>query len=154
MEYASYAAESDGHARVLLALHQELLAYGLDLEPAFAPSPSSFMQSAAGAFPPLRYVQCRGGGNGGGRVITIRALAMFDDLIVNGTAAPAEAVVAAGAGAPAEGVVQRRTTFDVSRWCDVLSSPGGDGEEHEEKEQGQVEQQQGRGQQVGRLSCS
>lgn len=140
MDAPYQAAESDGHALVLLALHQELLAYGLDVEPAASTAacltPLVMHQSAAGAFPPLRYVYRRGGR---GRVITIRALAMFDDLIVNGTA-----ITVVGAGASAEDccVVHRRTTFDVSRWCHLLSLPTrdreqqGDEEEEEERERG------------------
>lgn len=110
--------EDDGHARVLRALHGEILAHGLvsaqgvvpggdgvkicdaphenlnnsqhkDVEveaatatAATATTPVSFAQSATGAFPPLRYTDCDG------RLVVVRALGMFDDLIVNATATP------------------------------------------------------------------
>ena len=76
-------SENDIHARVLLAVHQEFLKFGLkfaeDQELA-----ACLAQSATGAFPPLRYNDV-----GGGRVVVVHALAMFDDLIVSAIAAPA-----------------------------------------------------------------
>ncbi|CAN0003204.1 unnamed protein product, partial [Ectocarpus sp. 8 AP-2014] len=106
-------AEDDDHARVLLALHLELLAYGLNVHGGDSPA-VRMEQSSAGAFPPMRYVD----GGGGCRVITIHALAMFDDLIVSGTA------VATGGrdgGKDSSGdAVHRRTTFSVSEWSPQL----------------------------------
>lgn len=117
----------EGHARVLRALHEEILAYGLvsAQELPIASTKDSYcccsrdddkkpccglVQGATGAFPPLRYL------DGEGRVIVIRALAMFDDLIVNATATTAAGGHGGGGAATA---VSRRVTFDVSRWLDL-----------------------------------
>lgn len=71
----------------------------------------SFVASAAGAFPPLRY---RDGGEGEeGRVIVVRALTMFDELIVSAK------VEGERGGASAVSTHSRRVTFDVSRWIDA-----------------------------------
>ncbi|CAN0376245.1 unnamed protein product [Ectocarpus sp. 8 AP-2014] len=108
-------AEDDDHARVLLALHLELLACGLNVHHG-GDSPAVRMeQSSAGAFPPMRYVD----GGGGGRVITIHALAMFDDLIVSGTAV-ATGGRDGGRDSISGDAVHRRTTFSVSEWSPQL----------------------------------
>ncbi|CAM9848992.1 unnamed protein product [Ectocarpus sp. 12 AP-2014] len=106
-------AEDDDHARVLLALHLELLAYGLNVHHGGNSPAVRIEQSSAGAFPPMRYVD-----GGEGRVITIHALAMFDDLIVSGTAV---ATAGGDGGRDSSGdAVHRRTTFSVSEWSPQL----------------------------------
>lgn len=103
------AAEHDIHARLLLAVHQECLEFGLKLDdPEELSAP--LKQNDAGAFPPLRY-------NGGGRVVVVHGLAMFDNLIVSATAAPAQPP--ASAQQDAEDFARRRI---------VLSTAAGDGE--------------------------
>ncbi|CAM9818024.1 unnamed protein product, partial [Pylaiella littoralis] len=114
---ATVELEGDAHARVLLALHQEFLAYGLKHDEGVEAQTTSsslstlFKQSAAGAFSPLRYVDVQRGG----RVIVVHALAMFDNLIVNATAAGGEGLGGAAA-AGGECGVRRRTKFNVCRW--------------------------------------
>lgn len=126
--------EEDSHASVLRAVHGEILAYGL--RPVLCPEVAnnedsntnkqqdattsthcmdthgvSFVASAAGAFPPLRY---RDGGEGEeGRVIMVRALTMFDELIVSAK------VEEERGGASSGSTRSRRLKFDVSRWHDA-----------------------------------
>lgn len=66
-----------------------------------------FTQSATGAFTPLRYTD-------GERVITVHALAIFDNLIVNAMAITSS--TAALHAKETRSDIIRRVTFDVSRW--------------------------------------
>lgn len=117
------------HARLLSSLHEEFLAYGListqDASLFRSPSSGGFTQSSAGAFPPLQYLDRQG------RKIVVRALAMFDDLIVNTTvssgsmsaasASPSAAAREGGGGVEGKGdvvVLSRRVTFEVPFWLE------------------------------------
>lgn len=107
--------ECDVHAQVLLAVHQEFLDYGLI--PQHQQQQQRLIQSATGAYPPLRY----GDAGGGGRVVVLRALAMFDDLIVNVTAASPRADDDDGG----EGeVVSRRIKLNVLTWSPLFPAAG------------------------------
>lgn len=107
------AAEFDPHARVLRAVHQEFLDHGLVLQQQPAECPN-FGQSSAGAFPPLRY----GDVGGGGRVIMVRALAIFDDLIVNATATSPRVA----GDCDLDGEIRRRIKLNVMTWAPLLLS--------------------------------
>eukprot|EP00752_Nemacystus_decipiens_P011939 g10587.t1 len=113
--------EGDAHAQVLCAVHQEFLEYGLVPQQQQQRGESlRLTQSAAGAFPPLRYDDA----GSGGRVVVVRALAMFDDLIVNATATSPRADDANG---EVEVDVRRRIKLNVMTWS-ALSSAGGGGQ--------------------------
>lgn len=126
------------HTKVLRALHGEILAYGLspiDVNSSIGEggdggAGGAFSQSASGAFPPLHYTYRPDDGRAT-REVVIRALAMFDELIVTATvtvsAKEAEAAVtplspsAAAASAteicpPSAAAPSRRVTFDITRW--------------------------------------
>lgn len=142
----SQQQQEQGHARVLLALHHEFLSDGLisaqavvvgdgfdegcadcdgdevaDTDQLLLSSSGKayIAQTATGAFPPLRYTD-----SARRVVVTLRALAMFDDLIVNATASPLTAGGAGNKDDSGETVVSRRLTFKISRW--LLSSPEDD----------------------------
>lgn len=121
------------HARLLSALHEEFLAYGListqDSSLFRSLSSGGFTQSSAGAFPPLQYLDRQG------RKIVVRALAMFDDLIVNTTVSSGSvsAASASPSAAAREGVgvkekndvmlLSRRVTFEVPFWLEEEGAP-------------------------------
>lgn len=127
--------ECDVHAQVLRAVHHEFLDHGLvPRQQECAP----LMQSSAGAFPPLRYC-C-----GEGRVIVVRGLAMFDDLIVNATAISPRA---GEAGFDGEGEVRRRIKLNFLTWSSLFSTgeageagegDRGEGREHLHRQSHQV----------------
>lgn len=154
--------EQCDHSLVLRALHQEFIAYGL-VPLSMTPTPKlpqhqqeagssttedlvSLVQSTTGAFLPLRYAYRHDANERVQRIIEIRALSMFDDLIVNATATTAELASAGnrqGFGSfssPAQSssssglqsrasnghieeeggdvVVRRALTLDVGRWLE------------------------------------
>lgn len=109
----------DVHARVLRAVHQEFLDYGLVLQQQQQQQQCPpFVQSSAGAFPALRYADV-----GGGRVVVVRALVMFDDLIVNATATSPRAED------DLDGEVRRRLKLSMETWSPFFSSGGAGGGE-------------------------
>lgn len=110
----------DVHALVLRAVHQEFLDHGLVPRPKQQQQQwPAFVQSSTGAFPPLRY-----GDAGGVREIEVRALAMFDDLIVHATViSPRSADDTKG-----ETETRRRVKLNVSTWAPMFSSGDGGGE--------------------------
>lgn len=116
--------ECDLHARVLRTVHQEFLDYGLVPQQ----SPRRLVQSAAGAFPPLRYgYGDAAAGGGGGSVVVIRALAMFDDLIVNATATSTHADGGVVDGEAAVEEVRRRIKLNVVTWSAAAGGAAGVG---------------------------
>lgn len=140
------------HGLLLRAIHEEFVHQGLSLccdnDDSFCNNSGSdsnsvkdnsggckrviaFTPSITGAFTPLRYT------SGPNRLIEVRALAMFNDLIVNATAttkttapsrskdreegtgsfsAEADAAVCGVRGGSHDGVMRRSMTFDVERW--------------------------------------
>lgn len=126
-------AECDVHAQVLGAVHQEFVDFGL-VPQQQQQHPRLLTQSPAGAFPPLRYGD---GDVGGGRVVAVRALAMFDDLIVNATATSPRAASNED-GDLGDGEVRRRIKLNVSTWSSLFSpgeaKPANAGGEEQEEE--------------------
>jgi len=109
-------SKHDVHARLLLAVHEEFLEFGLKLSSdddseSQTPQAACFTQSSTGAFPPLRYNDV-----GGGRLIVVQGLAMFDELIVSATAAPAEALAE-------DFQAQRRVVLSTNMWAAAAAAP-------------------------------
>lgn len=121
-------AECDAHAQLLRAVHQAFLDYGLVLVPEHHQQQECprLTQSSAGAFPPLRYSDQVGGsgGGGGGGVVVVRALTMFDDLIVNATAGGFDGGF--DGDGDGDGEVRRRIKLNVVTWSPLFSTAGGE----------------------------